>query len=55
VGHEVARLVAAEDDHGEVRIVLDPPDERTESVDGIRVEQVDRPVVEGSREQEGET
>ena len=47
MGHEVARLVEAEDDHGEIRIVIDPPDESTELVDGIRVQQVDRPVVEG--------
>jgi hypothetical protein len=43
-GHEVARLVAAEDDYGEVGIVLDPPDERAELVDGIRVSKLTGPL-----------
>ena len=48
VGHEVARLVAAEHDYGQVRVALDLRDERGELVDGVRVQQVDRAVVEGN-------
>jgi len=45
---KVARLVAAEHDYGQVRVALDPRDERAELVDGVRVQQVDRAVVEGN-------
>jgi hypothetical protein len=47
VGHEVTRLVTAEDDHSEVGVVLDASDEDAELVDGVRVQQVDRAVIEG--------
>jgi len=46
VGHEVTRLVTAEDDHSEVGVVLDAPDEDAELVDGVRVQQVDPAVIE---------
>ena len=47
MGHEVTRLVAAEDGDREVRIVLDAPDEPPELVERVWVQQIDGAVVEG--------
>jgi hypothetical protein len=46
VRHEVARLVAGENDDREVLIVLDAPDERGKLVKGVRVQQIHRAVIE---------
>jgi len=45
--HEVAGLVAAEDDDAEVGIGLHALDECAQLFDAVRVQQVDRAVVEG--------
>jgi hypothetical protein len=47
VSHEVAGLVAAEDDDREVTIALHARDERAELLHGVRVQQIDLAVVEG--------
>ena len=47
VGHEIARLGTAEDDDRQVDGILDSRNERAELVDGVRIDQVDRAIIEG--------
>jgi hypothetical protein len=44
---KIVGIVAAKDNHGQLRCRVDPVDERRELVDGVQVEQVDRSVGEG--------
>lgn len=55
MGHKVAGLLTAEDDHSEGRIVLDALDEGAKLVDGVGVDQVDWTVVEGHPPVGGDT